>query len=132
MKDQDLIKHLFAAIEERDAIIKTVIPELQKRITELEDQLAIYQNRKDSSNSHKPPSTDMNTPQRNKSLRKKSNKKPGGQKGHQGSTLLFSDQIDKTILRRSFCNYAGNTILCKVAPAIGTRRLARQPDFHLA
>ena len=62
MNDQELIKHLFAAIEERDAIIKTVIPELQKRIAELETKLAIYQNRKDSSNSHKPPSTDMNTP----------------------------------------------------------------------
>ena len=97
MKDQELIKYLYAAIEERDAIIKTVIPELQKRIAELEEQLAIYQNRKDSSNSHKPPSSDINIPRRNKSLRQKSNKKPGGQKGHEGSTLLFSDQIDKTI-----------------------------------
>ncbi len=97
MTDQELIKHLFATIEERDKIIKTVIPQLQKRITDLEAQLAVYQNKKDSSNSHKPPSSDMNAPQRNKSLRKKSNKKPGGQKGHNGSTLLFSDQVDKTI-----------------------------------
>ena len=97
MNDQELIKHLFAALEEREAIIKTVIPELQKRIAELEVQLAIYQKRKDSSNSHKPPSTDMNTPERNKSLRQKSTKKPGGQTGHPGSTLLFRDQIDKTI-----------------------------------
>ena len=97
MNDQELIKHLFAELEEREAIIKTIIPELQKRIAELEVQLAIYQKRKDSSNSHKPPSTDMNTPERNKSLRQKSTKKPGGQTGHPGSTLLFSDQSDKTI-----------------------------------
>ena len=97
MKDQELIKYLFAAIEERDAIIKTVIPELRKRITELEEQLAVYQNKKNSSNSHNPPSSDMHAPQRNKSLRNKSNKKPGGQKGHEGNTLRFSDQVDGTI-----------------------------------
>ena len=97
MTDQELIKYLFAALEERDAIIKTVIPELETRINELQAQLAVYQNKKDSSNSHKPPSTDIHTPQRNRSLRKKSNKKPGGQKGHEGSTLLFSDQVDEVI-----------------------------------
>lgn len=97
MTDQELIKYLFAALEERDAIIKTVIPELETRINELQAQLAIYQNKKDSSNSHKPPSTDIHTPQRNRSLRKKSSKKPGGQKGHEGSTLLFSDQVDEVI-----------------------------------
>lgn len=104
MTDQELIKHLYGALEQRDALInkyepliQKIIPELQKRISELEAQLAVYQNKKDSSNSHKPPSSDMNTPQRNRSLRQKSNKKPGGQKGHEGNTLLFSDQIDKTI-----------------------------------
>lgn len=111
LTDQELIKHLYGALEQRDALInkydaiikkyepliQTIIPELQKRITELEAQLAVYQNKKDSTNSHKPPSSDMNTPQRNRSLRKKSNKKPGGQKGHEGNTLLFSDRIDKAI-----------------------------------
>lgn len=97
MTDQELIKQLFSALEERDKMIKTVIPRLEARIKELEAQLAIYQNQKDSSNSHKPPSTDIHAPQRNKSLRKKSNKKPGGQKGHEGNTLLFSDQVDEVI-----------------------------------
>ena len=107
MTDQELIKHLYAALEQRDALIKkydeiikkydAVIPALQTRIGELETQLAVYQNKKDSSNSHKPPSSDMHTPERNRSLRKKSNKKPGGQKGHEGSTLTFSDQIDEVI-----------------------------------
>jgi hypothetical protein len=39
----------------------------------------------------------MHTPERNKSLRKKGNKKPGGQKGHEGNSLSFSDQVDEVI-----------------------------------
>ena len=100
MTDQELIRHLFAALEQRDAIIKkleAVIPELNKRIKHLEEQLAVYQKQKDSSNSHKPPSSDMHTPERNKSLRNKTNKKPGGQKGHEGTTLSFSDHVDSVI-----------------------------------
>jgi transposase len=97
LTDQELINQLFSALEERDRIIKTVIPKLEARIKELEAQVAVYQNKKDSSNSHKPPSSDLNAPQRNKSLRKKSNKKPGGQKGHEGNTLMFSDQVDQVI-----------------------------------
>jgi transposase len=111
LTDQELIKQLFAALEQRDAIINTVIPELRARISELEAQLAVYQNKKDSSNSNKPPSSDMNTPQRNKSLRKKSNKKPGGQKGHEGSTLSFSDQVDEVIkYTPSQCEKCGNNL----------------------
>jgi len=54
------------------------IEQLTDRITELENQL-----RKDSSNSSKPPSTD-NFSKKNQSLRQPSNKRSGGQKGHQG------------------------------------------------
>ena len=58
------------------------------RIKELEDQIA-----KNSSNSSKPPSTDKNKPNP-KSLRPKTNKKPGGQKGHKGSTLEMTASPD--------------------------------------
>lgn len=73
---------------------------LQSRIEKLEKQLA-----KNSSNSSKPPSSDGPKKKRRKtkSLRKATGKKPGGQKGHEGSTLKQSDAPD-TIIR---CSPAG-------------------------
>jgi transposase len=68
----DLLVRLSAAIEH-----------LQIRNNQLENQLA-----KDSHNSHKPPSSDgFKKVKRTKSLRKKSDRRPGGQEGHQGHHL---------------------------------------------
>ena len=60
------------------------IDELQNTIKELREQL-----NKNSGNSSKPPSTDgfKKPVNKNRSLRKKSRKKPGGQNGHTGSNL---------------------------------------------
>jgi transposase len=56
---------------------------LEARVAALEAQLA-----KNSSNSHKPPSSDgPNKPLRTQSEREKSGRKPGGQGGHSGTTL---------------------------------------------
>jgi transposase len=63
---------------------------LRVRVAELEARLA-----KDSHNSSKPPSSD--SPYRKpqpKSLRQPSGRKPGGQKGHEGSTLRQAEQAD--------------------------------------
>ena len=60
-----------------------LIAALKSRIAELERQLGL-----NSSNSGKPPSSDgLKKPARVSSLRERSGKKPGGQKGHKGETL---------------------------------------------
>ena len=68
---------------------------LRERIAELERRLGI-----DSQTSSKPPSSDglkkKNTP-RTRSLRSKSKRKTGGQKGHQGQTLEQVSEPDKII-----------------------------------
>ncbi len=67
---------------------------LKSEVLDLAQKLNSKNIRKDSSNSSMPPSSDFSTPQRNQSLRKKSDKPSGGQIGHKGSTLTKSKTVD--------------------------------------
>ncbi|HXL58373.1 MAG TPA: IS66 family transposase [Chitinophagaceae bacterium] len=100
--------------------------ELRKRIVELESalQAAIDKLNKNSNNSSKPPSTDI---QRTKSMRTSSNKKAGGQAGHQGTTLEMSSQPDKIITHRSaHCKCCGKDIR-----AIGSLKYERRQVYDI-
>lgn len=79
-----LLERLFAQLADQQEMIAS----LTVRINELEDQLA-----KNSRNSSKPPSSDPVKPNP-KSLRGRSGKKPGGQKGHPGRTLSLVEKPD--------------------------------------
>jgi transposase len=81
-----------------------VIEGLQKQTAELAEQVQALQERvkKDSHNSHLPPSSDRFHRQP-KSLRKSSGKKPGGQVGHPGSTLMLSPTPDQVIVHAVEC-----------------------------
>ena len=68
---------------------------LERKVEELEYKLSLYQ--KNSSNSSKPPSSDINKPNRNQSQRESSGKKPGGQNGHEGSTRNQVKNPDEVI-----------------------------------
>lgn len=82
------IKLLEVTIEQQEATIE----QLQVRVDELESQLS-----KNSSNSSKPPSSD-GFGRKPKSLRGKSGKKPGGQKGHVGKGLSQTKHPDSVII----------------------------------
>ena len=77
MDPKILIETLISKIQSQE---KT-IDQLVKTITVLEAELAIYKNKKNSNNSHTPPSKDENRPVKNQSLREKTEKKVGGQQG---------------------------------------------------
>jgi transposase len=69
------------------------IAALMARVAELERRLGL-----NSSNSGKPPSSDgLKKPPRVRSLRERSGRKPGGQKGHKGETLRQAASPDEII-----------------------------------
>ena len=99
---QERVQVQHEQLEAQQAVIQQqqhVIEELQKQTAELSEQVQSLQERwkKDSHNSHLPPSSDRFHRQP-KSLRKSSGKKPGGQAGHPGSTLLLSPWPDQVLV----------------------------------
>jgi hypothetical protein len=81
-----LIKHQ----AERIALLERQNAELEARLEKLEAQLA-----KNSTNSSKPPSSDGLKKPKPKSRREKGKRKNGGQPGHEGKTLGYSNKISE-------------------------------------
>ena len=85
---------IIAALQEQNAALSALVAALQARVAELERQLGL-----NSGNSGKPPSSDglKKKPARTNSLRERSGKKTGGQKGHTGKTLSRVETPDDII-----------------------------------
>ena len=114
-----VVKAIVSFLEKENAVLKA-------RIKELEDQQA-----KDSSNSSKPPSTDP-PKKKPKSLRGKSNRKPGGQKGHQGTTLKMVDNPDDTIKHEvSTCACCQKDLSKQAAAWIERRQVSDIPKLEI-
>jgi hypothetical protein len=77
------MQNLIAKIQSQEKIIDGLITTIKA----LEAERAIYMNKKNSNNSHTPPSKDENRPMKKQSLREKSDRKALGQYGHQGGCL---------------------------------------------
>jgi len=123
---QKLIETLLERIE----ILEKNNAFLMKRVYDLETELAIYKNKKNSKNSHTPPSQDQNRVKKNQSLREKSDRKAGGQFGHEGNTLLCSTVIDEVVEHHSFfCNHCGNDIENTEEELIEIRQVIDIPEI---
>jgi transposase len=111
---------VIAALQEQNAALSALVVALQARVAELERQLGL-----NSANSGKPPSSDglKKKPARVSSLRERSGKKTGGQKGHPGKTLSRSETPDATIDHfPSTCSGCGGAL----TGAMATGHTARQ------
>jgi transposase len=85
-----------------------IIEKLIKQVEQLGKELEKHKHPKNSGNSSVPPSKDENRPKRNQSLRQKSGRKVGGQKGHRGTTLQMTETPDEIIrLVPQYCNKCG-------------------------
>ena len=94
-----------------------IILKLHDQQDQYEKQLAVLNERiarleRTSQTSSKPPSTDNSNPKRNQSLRVKTGRKPGGQKGHVGRTRQQVETPDeiKACLPESHCEHCGGLL----------------------
>ncbi|MGK5095112.1 IS66 family transposase [Deltaproteobacteria bacterium TL4] len=99
-------------LKETKINLEEKIKRLEAENQKLRDQLA-----KNSSNSSKPPSSDgLKKAQKTKSLRKKGEKKNGGQEGHEGNTLQMSESPQETEkLEVNQCEKCGSSLKDKEA-----------------
>lgn len=126
MPENPTIGQLLKIVIELQAEVK----ELRRENGALKEKLAKYENPKNSRNSSIPPSKDENRPKRNNSLRKKSGLKPGGQKGHEGKTLMVSDNPD--IIEKSspgYCNKCGKDLRGIEGKLLGKRQVVDIPPI---
>lgn len=86
-----LLQQLIVELSDRLSALEKENVSLRLENAELKSKL-----NKDSHNSSKPPSSD-GLKKKVINLRKSSGRKPGGQQGHQGSTLQFDGRVDRTL-----------------------------------
>lgn len=87
-----------AALEGLNERLLVMVELLQAQVEELRAQIG-----KNSSNSSKPPSSDGLSKPAPRSLRGRSGRKPGGQKGHPGSALMQVDDPKRTERHEPVC-----------------------------
>lgn len=107
MKREDIIGVYNAGLE----VVIKLVESMSDQITELKDRIKALEDRlsKNSTNSSKPPSTDW--PTKKRSLREKTGRSPGGQKGHKGRNLKMVDSPDSIRVHRvSTCNGCGRSL----------------------
>ena len=126
--DKDiLIQELFRRI---DLLEKRVIA-LETENQELRSRLSKYENPKNSNNSSIPPSKDENRPKRT-SLREKTGRKPGGQKGRKGNTLKMVETPDFTQKHiPNYCNCCGNDLSVLPHEFAGRRQVFDIPKIKI-
>lgn len=94
--------------------------------------MEVFKNKKNSSNSSIPPSQDQNRPKKNQSLREPTNRKAGGQPGHEGTTLQCSSEVDEVIKHSpDCCSNCGNNLSNDNAVLVSTRQLLDIPPIVL-
>ncbi|MEO9003471.1 MAG: IS66 family transposase [Ginsengibacter sp.] len=114
------------ALEEKISELESIILSLRNENKELKEllQQALDKLNKNSSNSSKPPSTDI---VRTKSLRISAGRKAGGQKGHKGVTLPISEVPDKIVIHRALeCSGCGKDI-----SGVGSLRFERRQVYDI-
>ena len=118
------------SLEEKIDALLNRVDYLEHEVVRLTDRLAKYENPKNSRNSSKPPSSDFPKLPKTQSLRESSGKKPGGQFGHEGTTLrmvTIPDIIETHC--PSFCTCCGEDLSTIPAIFVGRRQVIDTPPI---
>jgi len=115
------------ALEQQVQDLTTRLDRSEKRVRYLEDQLA-----KNSRNSSKPPSSDGFQKPSPKSLRKRGQRKSGGQPGHRGHTLKRVAKPDQTKVHRvEQCERCGRSLANQKPDSVEQRQVHDLPPRRL-
>jgi transposase len=128
----DAKSKMIVLLEQGNALKDELIDAQKNQIKNLEAENALLRQIKNSNNSHIPPSKDENRVRKNQSLREKTDRKPGGQLGHEGTTLECSNQVDQVIKHSpEFCSCCGNDLSATVETFISSRQIIDVPPIML-
>lgn len=128
----DAKSKMIILLQESNTLKDEIIETQNSQIKDLEQMVAILKNKKNSNNSHIPPSKDENRPKKNQSLREKTDNKAGGQPGHEGITLECSTEVDEVVMHSPvFCNCCGNDLSDTPETFISSRQLVDIPPIVL-
>lgn len=115
------------SLEQQIQSLTTRLDLSDKRVRHLEEQLA-----KNSRNSSKPPSTDGFKKPSPKSLRKKGQRKSGGQPGHTGHTLKMAEKPDHTEIHPvEVCECCRRSLTDQPADSVEKRQVHDLPVLRL-
>lgn len=95
----ELLQMQLKTQQQQNEFLQKTIESLNQNIETLTEKIADLEEKlnRNSRNSSKPPSSDGYSKPNPKSLRPKSEKKAGGQKGHKSSNLSVPKKIDRTV-----------------------------------
>jgi len=115
------------ALEHQVRSLSTRLDASEQRVRQLQEQIA-----KNSRNSGKPPSSDGYKKPAPKSLRKKGERKSGGQPGHTGHTLKMVDEPDHTEVHPvKHCECCGCSLADQPADGLEKRQVHDLPPLRL-
>ncbi len=135
-RDQQLLQEHLARRDERIVQLEQQVMQRDERLAQMQEQLSVLseqvqtlqaQLKKDSHNSHLPPSSDRFV-RRPKSLRKRSGKKAGGQEGHPATTLRLSETPDEVIVHAvEVCAQCQHDLRAVASPLTERRQVIEVP-----
>ena len=123
-----LVASLRSELAESQAALAQAVEELaqaRERIDALEARL-----RQTPRNSSRPPSSEgLDKPPPRRSLRKKTGRKPGGQDGHEGSTLAQVARPDREVRHEpGCCGHCGAGLASRPVTGVERRQVFDLPD----